>query len=263
MVAGGPNRRRWLRESCSSCRSTWSPSSSSEPRSAWLACLLVYLVPLSGHVMADTLSESTFLLFWNWGVWASLRFLREGSFGWLPVTIGFGALAYLSRPEGLLLPAALLATLLLMPLLRSTRLNWPRWGAAMAFLVLGPLLLVGPYVAVKGGLGTKPAVARLLGTQPRSAALAVERERPLDPDQSTAKTYVLAIRAMAQAVRTSVTLPLLLLAAVGLVSAWPLGGGRPWLFMTIVMVTSAMARSGCTRPAAIAARGTRWCSPCP
>ena len=30
---------------------------------AWLACLLVYLVPLSGHVMADTLSESTFLLF--------------------------------------------------------------------------------------------------------------------------------------------------------------------------------------------------------
>ena len=100
------------------------------------------------------------------------------------MTIGFGALAYLSRPEGLLLPAALLATLLAMPLLRSTRLNWPRWGAAMAFLVLGPALIVGPYVAAKGGLGTKPAVARLLGTAPRSAALAVERERPLDPGQS-------------------------------------------------------------------------------
>ena len=40
----------------------------------------------------------------------------------------------------------------------------------MAFLVLGPLLLVGPYVALKGGLGTKPAVARLLGTAPKSAA---------------------------------------------------------------------------------------------
>jgi len=210
--------------------------------SAWLACLLVYLVPLSGHVMADTLSESTFLLFWTWGVWAALRFLREGRFGWLPPTIGFGALAYLSRPEGLLLPAALVATLLLMPLMRSTRLNWPRWGAAMAFLVLGPLLLVGPYVALKGGLGTKPAVARLLGTAPKSAALAVERERPLDPEQSTAKTYVLAFRAMAHAVRTAVTLPLLTLAVVGLIGIWPPGPrARPWLFMTIVMVAAALA----------------------
>src|ERR687894_435817 len=94
--------------------------------------------------------------------------------------------ASLPRPEGLLLPGALLATLLLMPLMRTTRLNWPRWGAAMAFLVLGPLLLVGPYLAIKGGVATKPAVARLLGTAPRSAPLAVERERPLDPDQSTA-----------------------------------------------------------------------------
>jgi hypothetical protein len=129
-----------------------------------------------------------------------------------------------------------------MPLMRSTRLNWPRWGAAMAFLVLGPLLLVGPYVALKGGLGTKPAVARLLGTAPKSAALAVERERPLDPDQSTAKTYILAVRAMAQAVRTAVTLPLLPLAAVGLISIWPPGPrARPWLFMTIVMVAAALA----------------------
>ena len=37
----------------------------------------------------------------------------KGRFGWLPPTIGFGALAYLTRPEGLLLPAALVATLLL------------------------------------------------------------------------------------------------------------------------------------------------------
>ena len=129
-----------------------------------------------------------------------------------------------------------------MPLMRTTRLNWPRWGAAMAFLVLGPLLLVGPYVAIKGGLGTKPAVARLLGTAPKSAALAVERERPLDPDQSTAKTYILAVRAMAQAVRTAVTLPLLPLAVVGLISIWPPGPrARPWLFMTIVMVAAALA----------------------
>src|SRR5207249_9770236 len=118
--------------------------------------------PLTGHVLADVLSEGTFLLFWTWGLWAAVRFLKQGTFGWLPPTIGFGVLAYLSRPEGLLLPAALVATLAMMPLLRSTRLNWPRWWAAVGVLVIGPALLVGPYVAAKGGLGTKPAVARLL-----------------------------------------------------------------------------------------------------
>jgi 4-amino-4-deoxy-L-arabinose transferase-like glycosyltransferase len=48
--------------------------------SAWLAVALAFLVPLTGQVMADTLSESLFFLFWSWGVWAGLRFLREGTF---------------------------------------------------------------------------------------------------------------------------------------------------------------------------------------
>jgi hypothetical protein len=73
---------------------------------AWLACLLVYLAPLPAHVMADGLSESTVLLFWTWGLWAAL-FLKAGSLSWLALALGFGGLAYLSRPEGLLLPAAL------------------------------------------------------------------------------------------------------------------------------------------------------------
>ena len=37
------------------------------PSSAWLACFLIYLLPFNGHVLADTLSESTFLLFWTLG----------------------------------------------------------------------------------------------------------------------------------------------------------------------------------------------------
>jgi hypothetical protein len=192
--------------------------------------------------MADVLSESTFLLFWAWGFWAALRFLRAGCFGWLPVTVGFGALAYLSRPEGLLLPAALLATLLLVPLLPSTRLNRPRWCAAMAFLALGAAGLVGPYVALKGGLGTKPAIARLLGTAPPSDPLAVERKEPLDPNQSTARTYVLAVRTMAVAVRDAVTVPLLVLALVGLFMADATGPlARPWLFVKIVLAVAALA----------------------
>jgi Dolichyl-phosphate-mannose-protein mannosyltransferase len=209
---------------------------------AWLAVVLSYLVPLTGHVMADALSESWFLLFFMSGVWTSLRFLKVGTFLWLPPTILFAALAFWVRPEGLLLPAAMVATLAFVPLLRSTRMVWPRWWAAVAFLVIGPACLIAPIVASKGGLSTKPAVGRVFGTAPKSASLAVERQRPLEPDQTTTRTYVLAVRAMALAVRDSVTIPLLPLALIGFVFAWPPGErARPWVFLTIVMVAWALA----------------------
>lgn len=209
---------------------------------AWLAVAITFLIPLTGHVLADTLSEGTFLLFWSWGVWAALRFLRQGAFGWLVLSIGFGALAYLTRPEGLLLPLALAATLVLMPLLPATRMNWPRWWAAVGFLVIGPAILVGPYVALKGGVGTKPAVRRLLGLEGKSPALAVERERPLDPNQSAVKTYALAARAVVRATLGAATLPVLVLVPIGIVAAWPRGGrARPALLIGIVLGASALA----------------------
>ncbi len=212
-------------------------------RAAWVGVCLVYSAPLTSHILADVLSEGTFLLFWTWGLWAALRFLREGTFGWLPLTIICGGLSYLTRPEGFLLPAALVVTLALMPLLRSTRLNWPRWWAAVGFLVIGPALVVGPYVAVKGGLGTKPAIARLLGTAPKSAADAVERSRPLDPNQSTAKTYALAAKAVWESIRDSVSLPLIPLAILGLAfTCWPLADrARVWLFLGIIGVAGVVA----------------------
>ena len=87
--------------------------------------------PQVGSVVANVLSESTFLLFWTWGLWTAVRYLREGRFAWLPPTIGFGVLAYLSRPEGMLLPLAMVAALVLLPLHRSTRIHWPRWWHAV------------------------------------------------------------------------------------------------------------------------------------
>ena len=209
---------------------------------AWLAVVLVFLVPITGQVMGDALSESWFLLFFFAGVWTAIRFLRAGSFGWLPPTIGLAALSYWVRPEGILLPAALVATLALVPLLRSTRMVWGRWWAAVGFLVIGPALLVAPIVASKGGISTKPAVGRVLGTAAHSAPSAVERTRVLKPNQTTGATYVLAARAMAIAVRDAVTIPLLPLALLGFVFAWPPGErGRLWIFLTVVMVAWALA----------------------
>jgi len=210
--------------------------------SAWLAVVLCFLVPTTGHVLADVMSEGAFLLFWTWGLYTALRFLRQGDFFWLPMTIGLSALAYLARPEGALLAMAIVATVGAVPLLRSTRMLWRRWWAAVAFLILGPSLLVAPYVAMKGGLGTKPAIARLLGTAPKSAATAVERQRPLDPNQSTAETYGIAARQMAQSVREAVTLPLIPFALAGLILAWPPGGrARAWVMVTFILVASALA----------------------
>ena len=209
---------------------------------AWLAVVLSFLVPLTGHVMADALSESLFLLFFFWGVWTSLRFLKEGIFPWLPPTIGFAALAYWVRPEGLLLPAAMVATLALIPLMPSTRMLWPRWWAAVAFLVIGPTCLIAPIIATKGGLSTKPAVGRVLGTVSRSAPLAVERTRPDEPDQTATQLYIQSTRAMAIAVRDSVTIPLLPLALLGFILAWPPGErARLWVFFSIVMIAWALA----------------------
>jgi 4-amino-4-deoxy-L-arabinose transferase-like glycosyltransferase len=211
-------------------------------QTAWLACVLVIVNPIICYVVVNVLSESTFLLWWSFGLWASVRFLREGRFLWLPVATGFGALAYLTRPEGMLLPAALTATLLLLPLLRVTRINWPRWWAALAFLVGGLVLLVGPYVAIKGGLGTKPGIARVLGLAPRSEPLALEREKPLPGDQTDLEIYELATTRMLKVFRAAVTPPLFPLALLGLGVAC-CGANRPraGLFLAIVVLASAIA----------------------
>jgi hypothetical protein len=205
--------------------------------SAALAVLLVMAGPVVTDVAVNVSSETTFLLFWAWGLWAAVRFLRAGSFGWLIPTVAFGALAYLTRPEGLLLHLALVAALLLLPLLRGTHILWRRWWAAVGVLVLGPALLVGPYVAAKGGLGTRPAVGRLIGTMPEAPPEALEREGPLTPGQTVGQTYAIATGRVVKAVRGAVPLPLWPLAVLGLVVARRGAGrgqARAWLLLGVL-----------------------------
>jgi hypothetical protein len=142
------------------------------------------------------------------------------------------------------LPAALAATLCLMVVRPSIRFPKPAWLRATALVVVGPLLLVGPYVALKGGIGTKPAVARLFGLAPKSSAMAVERERPLDPDQSAARALAMSCRGMFRAVQGAVTTPLLILAGLGLLLRSPdhdPGRARGRWFVGIVCVAWALA----------------------
>lgn len=206
-------------------------------KGALLGVLLVYVSPVPTHVFADALSESTFLLFWTWGFWAAVRYLREGSLPWLVPAVVLSGLAYLTRPEGLFLPLALTATLAASPLTRATRLPWGRWWGAVLTIGIGGLLTVGPFVALKGGLGTKPAVARFFGSAPASRADAVEREHPLDPSETAAQTAALALRGAYGAVRGAVSLGLLPFAGLGLIAGCKRRGAvraRAWLLLGVV-----------------------------
>ena len=210
-------------------------------RLAFPSCLLFYVTPLAGHVFADTLCESTFLLFWTSGLWAALRFLRSGQVRYvLPIVIASG-LAYLTRPEGLLLPVALLATIALSP--RWVFAGLGRRGVAiLTLLVVGSTCLIGPYVVMRGGLGTKPSIARLLGSKPKAAAHAVERQRPLDPDQSVTKTYVLAGKAVFKAITESITWPLVPFAVLGLIVLRPSEAtARQWRLLAVIGAASVLA----------------------
>jgi 4-amino-4-deoxy-L-arabinose transferase-like glycosyltransferase len=208
------------------------------PQAAWLACILVLVNPIIGYVVVNVLSESTFLLWWTCGLWASVRFFREGSFRWLPAAVGFGALAYLTRPEGLLLPAAIVVALLFLPVLPATRINWPRWRRSLAFLAAGFVLVAGPYVASRGGLGTKPGIARVLGMAPRSDPMGLERERPLPPGQTTIE---IAVGRTARAFQESVTPPLFALAVFGVaISLASRERLRAWLLLLALLGASAV-----------------------
>jgi Dolichyl-phosphate-mannose-protein mannosyltransferase len=209
---------------------------------AWLAAALVIINPSTGFVVVNVSSETSFLVWWSFGLWASVRFLREGRILWLPLAVGFAALAYLTRPEGMLLPVALALTLLVLPLQTSTRINWPRWWRAMMCVIGGLLLFFGPYIAIKGSLGTKPGIARVLGLAPQSAPLALERERPLPADQTRLETYRLATIRMLKAHRGALTVPLVPFALLGVVLAVRMRErARAWLFLGTILMASAVA----------------------
>jgi hypothetical protein len=211
-------------------------------RAAWLSCVLIYAVPCNGHVLADALSESTFLLFFCFGLWCALRFLRAGATGWLGPLVIASVLAYLTRPEAIVLPASLGLTIIVTGCFASLRLPARRWMWAMAILVVGPVIVAGPFVLVKGGISTKPSMKRILGLAPGATPMAIERERPLDADQSVAKTVLIATKAMMRSVEGAATLPLLVFAAAGIAAGWSSPAKRrDWVLLGTIMGASALA----------------------
>ncbi|MEI7923775.1 MAG: glycosyltransferase family 39 protein [Planctomycetota bacterium] len=197
---------------------------------AWLGVVAFYAVPHTSQILADALSESTFLHFWCWSVGFALEFLKRGRPGWLLGVAASGAMAYWTRPEGLLICIALGLTILVTPLLPSTRVDWPRLGQVLAMLGLATAIFSVPVILSRGSIATKPAIAKVLGLQKRAAVHAVERERPLDPNQTELETWAIASSAFYQSTKQATTGLGLALALIG--------------FITWTRPNAAAARSG-------------------
>ena len=127
------------------------------------SALLLQCLPVSGRILADGLSESLFLLFASAALLWSVRALRRprapGAFALAGL---FSALAYLTRPEGLLIVAATGTVLLAGQAVPSWRRSWRDLCICGAALSLAALLLAAPYMKAIGGFTAKPSGKRII-----------------------------------------------------------------------------------------------------
>ena len=97
-------------------------------------------------------------------------------------------LAYLTRPEGLILPVALLATLVLLSLFLFRRDASNKTVVGHRHARGGTDSRGGPVHDHEGRYQYQAVDPADPGPRAAAPAMAVERERPLDPDQTTTKT---------------------------------------------------------------------------
>jgi hypothetical protein len=124
-------------------------------RIAFWSCLLFQLLPTSGKVMGDGLSDTLFLLLACIGLCLATFALRRRSalfFAWTGVA---GGLAYLVRPEGALVLGATGLVLLGAQLVRSSRQAWRSVLLQGSVLTLAALPVMLPYMIVIGGITVK------------------------------------------------------------------------------------------------------------
>jgi hypothetical protein len=124
-------------------------------RIGFWAVLVFQCLPCSGRIMADGLSEGVFLLFALSALAFAMYSLRVGSVFGFALAGAAGGLAYLTRPEGLLIPATAGLILLGMQAFRTWRRSWLSVGACGAALTAAVLLVSGPYMLLIGGLTVK------------------------------------------------------------------------------------------------------------
>jgi hypothetical protein len=147
-------------------------------RSAFWATAIFQCLPASSRVLSDALSEGVWLLLTSTALLVALRGFRNQSWIALGVSGVCAGLAYLARPEGMMVALAIGTVLIGAQFVSRWRRPWPRVLACAASLAVGAVAVGGPYVAVIGHLTNKTTGIEIL-----QAALLLEegREQPSWP----------------------------------------------------------------------------------
>jgi hypothetical protein len=123
--------------------------------------LLFQCLPSGGRVLGDGLSEALFLLFGVCSLYFAARAFSDRSVRWFALAGLASGLAYLTRPEGLILTAAMGIVLVGAQAVAAWRRPWWNLLACGATLALATLLAAGPYMALIRGLTVKQAANRV------------------------------------------------------------------------------------------------------
>jgi 4-amino-4-deoxy-L-arabinose transferase-like glycosyltransferase len=124
--------------------------------------LLFQCLPSGGRVLGDGLSEAVFLLFATWSLYLAVRGLRGRSPVPFALAGAAGGLAYLTRPEGLIIVATTGLVLVGTQAVARWRRPWLNLLACGGCLTLATLAVGGPYMALIHGLTVKPSPNRVL-----------------------------------------------------------------------------------------------------
>ncbi len=139
--------------------------------------LLYQYLPLSGHHLSDGMSESLFVLWIAWGILCALWAVQSGRLRWFAACGVMAGLAYLTRPEGAIVLAAVGLALVAFQFHAAWRQPWlqlSRQGVCLA----APALLVGAFYFVPMGKFTaKPSINRLVAAPARKGDRTSEFKR--------------------------------------------------------------------------------------
>jgi 4-amino-4-deoxy-L-arabinose transferase-like glycosyltransferase len=122
-------------------------------------------LPAAGQLFADGLSEPAFLLWAASALYFGTVALRpSGQPGSFALAGFFSGLAYLTRPEGALIAAAVGGMLLAGQFVPDWRRSWCAAGLRGVSLAVAALLLACPFIACTGKLTVKPTGNVILKT---------------------------------------------------------------------------------------------------
>lgn len=155
-------------------------------RVAFWTALVFQCLPLSGRATSDALSEGLFLLLVACSLLLCARSLKSGSLWGFAMTGVCGGVAYLVRPEGVLVVMAAALAIASAQFMSAWRISWKQTGKRLATVCLAALGTGLPYAAAVGGFTVKPTAKEVIDAPPPPVTYAA-------PQDQTQKASLLGI----------------------------------------------------------------------